>query len=114
MIGFRILLTGALTTLLVVHASAQYPRLVQDDWTGTVNVFLDQAEANQLRADLAQRVVDAGHDTVTQITLCGPDRESMEESLIEVMQELLATILTVQIGSTRQRSMEPMVALTLK
>ncbi len=78
--GSRILLTGALATLLVVSAPAQYPRLVQDDWTGTMEVFLDQVEANQLQAELAQRVVDAGHDTVTQITLCGPDRESMEES----------------------------------
>ena len=69
-----LLCLGATNTL------AQYPRMVQDNWTGVVEAFLDQGDANRVRAELAQRVADAGHDTVMQITLCGPDREHMEES----------------------------------
>ena len=67
----------ALLPLSLIEADAQYPRMVDDERTGVFDLFLDQGEANALRAELAHRVLDAGYDTVTQTPPCGPRREEL-------------------------------------
>ena len=51
--------------------SAQRPEIVRHEMTGTIEVMFGTDEANRLRADLTQSIVNSGHHTVSQQTLCG-------------------------------------------
>ena len=75
-LNMRTTLFLVLACIMAAPVSAQQPQVVRDRlFTGTVAVFIDSKDANQLRFKVADSAVKAGYMSVKQVTNCGNGKD---------------------------------------
>ena len=68
-------------TISSVSVLAQQPYIVNDEYTGKLQVFVEPQQAHELHMQLLQQMIEAGHQRVHETTECSQSDGSLMQSM---------------------------------